>query len=742
MSGYGNDAKGSAGRSVIAQNAGKTCALVVCGLLGFAALATIAETLAGATVIDAGLALVGFAFCLYAVLGLSLRSGAAADHLDGSRDVPAFIAGLGASASWLTAGTCLGLAGALFTLGFDGLLFVLGPLAGLALGTMLVVPFVARSGESTLASFLGRRFGPVARCLAALATILTSSLILAAGLSAFAGLAAPAFGTSFASAVAAGAALVLLCTLPGGQGGLAWTGAAQGLVILFGLMVPAAALTLNAWGSLLPPIALGEGLASVTGLETTMIENGAATAQALKPYTKPFLQIDALNFSALVASLMLGAAVLPTFVSWGAVTSSAREARSAGAWASLCVVLALLSVPALSVLGRLEIYRPVAERVALASLPEWMVELSETGAARFHGVSLGLFRAVTRAAGAEASDATAATHHIEARDPNWLGAWNALKDPVKAALLDAGRSTAAAAGEDGAADREAFRHKVLAAVAAASGNKAGTLTYSGLEIDGEALVLALPANAGLPSILSGLLLAAALSSALALEGAAAMSVAISLSHDLLPPSRQASGRGAGRVLALRLALMLALAAAGTAVTAGIEDFTALAPLAFSIAASALFPAVVLGIWCKRANAWGAVAGMAAGLAVALYYAAGLRYGPAGFFEVWSALSDAAPATVKKLSQLASDWEAAAPDLKAAAWAAVEAQARGALLDPGPANWLGISSLAAAVFAVPVGLAVMILVSLFTPRPSAAMLEFLDRSRRPVRETGPFGPTDL
>jgi cation/acetate symporter len=126
---------------------------------------------------------------------------------------------------------------------------------------------------------------------------------------------------------------------------------------------------------------------------------------------------------------------------------------------------------------------------------------------------------------------------------------------------------------------------------------------------------------------------------------------------------------------------------------------------FSLAASALLPALLLGVWWKRATGEGALAGMLVGLAVGLYYMLAPRYIPFAFYETSSLLSNAAPDEAARYVALRQGYYLADETVRAAALAAWQASARGV------ANWGGVKSEFAALFAVPVGFLVMIGVSL-------------------------------
>ena len=125
--------------------------------------------------------------------------------------------------------------------------------------------------------------------------------------------------------------------------------------------------------------------------------------------------------------------------------------------------------------------------------------------------------------------------------------------------------------------------------------------------------------------------------------------------------------------------------------------------------------------------------MAAGAALGLYYFAGTHYFAVDFYETWSDLSNASEAAARKFTALKGAWEAAQDETKAAAWAALEAHARGTTAGPGVANWFGIQNVSSALFGVPLGALVVVAVSLLTPPPSLAAKSFVEAIRRPSGE---------
>ncbi|MGH6830808.1 MAG: sodium:solute symporter family transporter, partial [Methylocella sp.] len=179
-----------------------------------------------------------------------------------------------------------------------------------------------------------------------------------------------------------------------------------------------------------------------------------------------------------------------------------------------------------------------------------------------------------------------------------------------------------------------------------------------------------------------------------------------------------------RILAARAAIVLVAGLAAWAALTAPEKIPAMTGASFSLAASTLLPALLLGIWWKRATGDGALAGMLAGLAVCLYYMLAPRYMPFAFYETSSFLSNATPDEAARYSALRQGYYLADEGARAAALAAWEDTARVV------ANWGGIKKDFAALFAVPIGFLVMFGVSLFTPAPSRDVQSFVEDLRKP------------
>lgn len=716
------------GGSGLAAHSGKIPAIAACGFLGCAALATIVELIGGPET-SAAIWLPLIAGMMLVLMSLAGRTLDPAHYVGAARTVPPVISGLSVLAVAIPMVTFLSTTALLYDHGFDGLSVVIGAMAGVALGGVLLGPYLARSGAQTLAEFVGLRFGAPARVLAALVIVFCSGLVAVAGIAAFADLASGFFQLPVAMCILVGVAAVLVAALPGGGLSAAWTGAIAGILMLIAVLVPAFFLYAKGRGISLPQTSYGEMLASATLLERQMIEKGLANAQTIVPHVKPFLEFGSFNFFALSLSLMAGAAAWPLLLSRSLSVPSAADARTSSAWSLLFILLVIATVPALAALAKVEVYKLVLAPTPLTMLPDWLREMSADGSLRLHGLSLALFEAVGAAHRSGATDAAAVASQLGQSAPEYVQSWQALKAPVQALVLEAA-SGLPAAGDAGA--WEIFRDKLLPAVAPLSGNKQGMITLAAIDVDADALIVQLPRLVGLPAVVSGVLVTGGLAAALAVATAAVVSAAAALSHDLFHGVLDRNAPPGRRVAVMGLATAVTACAAGWAAQCPNAGYAAFIPVAFSLAGVALCPVLLLGIWWRGASAWGAVLGMAAGIAVVGYYLLAPRYAPVSFDEAWGHLSNSSPAAVRQFKALAAAWSAAAEgEPREVAWSALTAHAAGASpWKAGAANWLGVPPAAAALFGLPAAFLMLVLGSLATRRPTAAQVAFVGRIRRP------------
>ena len=638
---------------------------------------------------------------LYAGIGVLSRTSDVSEYFVAGRRVPAFFNGMATAADWISAASFISLAGGLYLLGFDGLAYIMGWTGGYCLVALLIAPFLRKLGQFTIPDFLAARYGncgrsgspppgtrrrgDMVRLIAVMATVIVSFTYVVAQIYGVGLITSRFTGVDFSVGIFLGLASILVCSFLGGMRAVTWTQVAQYIILIIAYMIPVMYLSVKHTGNPIPQVAYGSALNRLTAREielsrdprehavqavfrqraetldarlralpkswedgrleaqrrvqelkrgnASLIEIRAASrdlasyprdpddarrkwqeakaanqarAHPVLPHTTPFPGKDNMtpavqrnNFLALVFCLMLGTAALPHILVRYNTTPSVQEARSSVFWTLFFIMLLYITIPALAVLVKYDIY--------------------------------------TSLVGSDFS-----------RLPNWVSYW---------ANID----------------------RINPLVTITDINQDGIVQLAEIVLDGDILVLATPEIAGLPYVISGLVAAGGLAAALSTADGLLLTISNALSHDIYYRTVDRAASAQKRVTVSKLLLLVVALVAAYAASLKPADILSLVSAAFSLAASALFPALVLGIFWKRANQNGAVAGMLTGFAVCVYYM--LSTNPA---------------------------------------------LGGAIAN----QWFQIASVSAGVFGIPAGAAALVLVSLFSKAPELTEQAFLDGLRSP------------
>ena len=140
-----------------------------------------------------------------------------------------------------------------------------------------------------------------------------------------------------------------------------------------------------------------------------------------------------------------------------------------------------------------------------------------------------------------------------------------------------------------------------------------------LTIDNDIMVLANPEIANLPPWVIGLIVAGGLAAALSTAAGLLLVISTSISHDLLKKNINPNISEKGELWAARISIAVAVVAAGLAGLNPPGFVAEVVALAFGLAASSFFPAIILGIFDKKMNKEGAIAGMLTGIIFTALY---------------------------------------------------------------------------------------------------------------------------
>ncbi|MGE0766965.1 MAG: sodium:solute symporter family protein [Hyphomicrobiaceae bacterium] len=651
------------GRSFL-DNLGKIYAIYTGGFFAFVVVLAVLEQL-GVPNRIIGYGFVFLTLAVYAVIGILSRTSEVGEYYVAGRTVPAFYNGMATGADWMSGASFVGMAGTLFLLGYDGLAFVLGWTGGYVLVAILIAPFLRKFGAYTVPDFFSERFGgSLARFLAVIVLICCSFTYVTAQIYATGIIASRFLDIPFTVAVYVGLAGILLCSMLGGMKAVTWTQVAQYIVLIVAYLIPVVILSAKKYGVPLPQLTYGHALADITNLEHQMAAKGliasAKDAAGVAVAAKPHVK---------------------PFTDYNPLNYFALI---------LCLMVGTASLPHIL----MRYFTTPSVREARSSVA-WSLFF----------IFLLYFTAPAYAAFAKLEVYSLINQGTQlASLPKWMYTYGNL-GLVKVCGVDV---------------------KLAQDVITACGkiaNHPGVLRMQDLAINTDVIVLSTPEIAGMPYVIAGLVAAGGLAAALSTADGLLLAIANALSHDIYYKILSPNASTVTRLVVARV--LLVLVAVGAAATASTKpaDILSMVAWAFSLAAAGIFPALVLGIWWKRATSAGAIAGMILGFGVCLYYLVGTRYFAPSFFDTWGWLSDATPAKAAEFAKLQ-----AACSADAAKCAALDKYAQGI------ANWWGVKNISAGLFGLPVGFLTIWLVSLFTTAPSQAVQDMVDATRRPRGET--------
>ena len=633
-----------------------------------------------------GIAFVLVPIVMYAVIGVMNRVSSVSEYYVAGRRVPSFFNGMAVSAEWISAASFIGLAGNLYLSGYQGLAYIVGWTGGYVLVSLLLAPYLRRFGQFTIPDFLGERYGGnLPRLVGAVAAILASFIYVVAQLYGIGLIASRLIGLQFELGVFVGLSGVLVCSLLGGMRAVTWTQVAQYIIRIVAYMTPVVILSFTVTGSPLPQLAYGKVLEKLSVLEDRLFaspaeegvrllyrqradayqEKVAHLPESLAAEKEAISQrINKLKASdtpeAAIISLERQRRELPATPElarekWGAQVNIAAEK---GAPPFHHTEAYPGRNPAESNTLRLNFLALVfCLTVGTAALPHILTRyyttpsVSETRNSVFWSLFFISLLYLTAPAYAVFAKYEIYSHLIGTpldQLPSWVRAWGKLG---------------------------------LVSVEDINGD--GILQLAELTLNPDVIVLVTPEIAGLPYVISGLVAAGGLASALSTADGLLLTIASVLSNDIFYKILRPQASSERRLVVSKIALLLAAALAAVGASQKPASILPMVAWAFSIAASAFFPALVMGIFWKRANRVGAVAGMLVGLLVTVYYLLQVE----GASIPWMSLHGI-----------------------------------------GMAPWFGIQSISAGVFGVPAGFLTIIVVSLLTEPPSRECQRLVERVR--------------
>ena len=504
---------------------------------------------------------VGATFALYVGIAIWSKARDTGDFYVAGKHVHPVANGMATAADWMSAASFISMAGLIAFLGYGASVYLMGWTGGYVLLALLIAPYLRRFGKFTVPEFIGERYySRTARVVAVICLIVISFTYVAGQMRGVGIVFSRFLSVDVSTGLFVGMGVVFFYAVLGGMKGITYTQVAQYCVLIFAYTVPAVFISLQVTGMPIPQIAFGSDVAGedvslLVKLDQIVTDLGFA---AYTSGTKGHVDMFFITLA-----LMLGTAGLPHVVVRFFTVPKVRDARMSAGWALLFIAILYTTAPAVGALARLNLTTtiqagPVGEadaNLAYAQRPEWFRTWEETGLLTFS-------------------------------DKNGDGRIQYYND--------ANPEFAERATEYGWRGNE-------------------------LTVDRDIIVLANPEIAGLPDWVVALVAAGGIAAALSTAAGLLLVISAAVSHDLL------KGVITPRISEKQELLAGRISAAAAVMVAGYLGYdppgfvAEVVALAFGIAASSLFPVILLGIFTLRINREGAIAGMLTGLLFTVGY---------------------------------------------------------------------------------------------------------------------------
>jgi cation/acetate symporter len=668
------------------------------GFIAFVIVLAIAEQM-GLSRAMIGYIFLGATVLLYAGIGVMSRTNDAAEYYVAGRRVPAIYNGMATGADWMSAASFIGMAGTLYLTGYSGLAFIMGWTGGYCLVALFLAPYLRKFGQFTIPDFLGARYdGNLPRLLGIIAAILCSFVYVVAQIYGVGLITTRLSGVPFEIGIFLGLAGILVCSFLGGMRAVTWTQVAQYIILIIAYLIPVVWLSVKQTGVPIPQAIYGYQLEKVTAKEAQLIKD---------PKELEVRAIFKQRADAADAKLKNVPAAMAADKAAAEKTLADLKASNGSKAAIDAATRAVSALPATEAAARAQY---TADRNAnnartapLAGMPRHATQFAgdpngDDKAKAAFDTSRRNFLALIFCL----MVGTAALPHILMRyytTPSVKQAresvtWSlffifllyftapALAVLVKYEVFNVLVGTPFDKLPAWIAQWSTVDPALLSVVDV---NKDGILQLGEMRIGGDIIVLATPEIGGLPYVISGMVAAGGLAAALSTADGLLLTIANALSHDLYYKMINPNAPTARRVMISKVLLLVVALAAAYVAAQKPADILFLVSAAFSFAAAAFFPALTLGIFWKRANQWGAVVGMIGGLGVTFYYMVTTQPWLRSVFGVTSPIE----------------------------------------------LWYGILPISAGVFGVPLGFALIIVVSLLTPAPRKDIQDLVDHVRYPT-----------
>jgi cation/acetate symporter len=506
---------------------------------------------------------VGFTFALYIGIAFWARAGTTGEFYVAGKGIHPVANGMATAADWMSAASFISMAGLIAFNGYGASVFLMGWTGGYVLLALLLAPYLRKFGKFTVPEFIGERYYSRTARIVAVVCLILASVTYVIGQMKGIGVAFSRFlETDYDTGLYIGMGIVFVYAVMGGMKGITYTQIAQYCVLIFAYTVPAVFISFNLTGNPLPQLGLSSTMADGSGYMLDKL-NLVVTELGFNEYTTQVMG-SKLNMFVYTLSLMIGTAGLPHVIIRFFTVPKVKDARSSAGWALVFIAILYTTAPAVGSMARLNLMNTIQTgevgapdgNLAYEDRPQWFKNWEQTGLLKY-----------------EDKNGDGRIQYYNDKNPEF------------------------------AKKAEEFGWK---------GNEM-------VKVDRDIMVLANPEIAKLPNWVIALVVAGGLAAALSTAAGLLLAISSAISHDLLKGVFMPEISEKNELMAGRIAMAGAIALAGYF---GLHppDFAAgTVAIAFGLAASSIFPALMMGIFNKNVNRTGAVSGMIAGIGVTMLY---------------------------------------------------------------------------------------------------------------------------
>ncbi len=511
---------------------------------------------------------VGLSFSVYIGIAIWAKAGSTSEFYVAGGGVHPIANGMATAADWMSAASFISMAGIIAFSGYDGSVYLMGWTGGYVLLALLLAPYLRKFGQFTVPDFIGERYYSRSARIVAVICLIFISFTYVAGQMRGVGVVFSRFlEVDINIGVLIGMAVVFVYAVLGGMKGITYTQVAQYCVLIFAYMVPAIFISILITGNPVPQLGLGSTVNDGSGLFVLQKLDLVLLDLGFTPYTES--SKSTIDVFAITMALMVGTAGLPHVIVRFFTVPRVSDARLSAGYALIFIALLYTTAPAVGAFARINFINSVHDK-EYVSAPAWVKTWEEIG----------------------------------------LIAWLDKND-------DGRIQYAAGSPFSGAPEflelRGAHGERLLTNPASSSVNE--------IYVDRDIMVLANPEIAKLPGWVVALVAAGGPAAALSTAAGLLLVVSTSISHDLMKKTFKPDISDKQELLYARIAAAAAICVAGYL---GINPpgFVAqVVAFAFGLAAASLFPAILMGIFYRRMNKEGAIAGMVTGLVSTFAYIA-------------------------------------------------------------------------------------------------------------------------